>query len=246
MNGLGLVSFASTKLRYFASAWVIASGSVWGLRAGRSVSLASGLPRAVRRFGGGRRGAPPRRGPAYARLLRLTRLLLGHGRWGPGDLARELEAASVAHFGLYDNRGEGFHDRRGVGALSPEVLQSPRPVHRTLSRVARGGILVPSHPELDATYVDYEVSPTRTTAAQYESGAPCRAKGGIDVLLANARDRLPVVAEAKGAMDRNLFLGLIQALTYAVELSTAPQRERLARTYPGRFGELLWVGLPAP
>jgi hypothetical protein len=162
------------------------------------------------------------------------------------DRLQELEAASVAHFGLYDNRGEGFHDRRGVGALSPEVLQSPRPVHRTLSRVARGGILVPSHPELDATYVDYEVSPTRTTAAQYESGAPCRAKGGIDVLLANARDRLPVVAEAKGATDRNLFLGLIQALTYAVELSTAPQRERLARTYPGRFGELLWVGLPAP
>lgn len=26
----------------------------------------------------------------FARLLRITRLLLGHGRWGPGDLAKEI------------------------------------------------------------------------------------------------------------------------------------------------------------
>ena len=26
----------------------------------------------------------------FARLLRLTRLLLGHGRWGPEDLAKEI------------------------------------------------------------------------------------------------------------------------------------------------------------
>ncbi len=61
------------------------------------------------------------------------------------------------------------------------------------------------------------------------------AGGGIDILLANTHDRLPVVAEVKGATDRNLFLGLIQALTYAVELSTLQQRKRMGRAYPEKF-----------
>jgi len=88
---------------------------------------------------------------------------------------------------------------------------------------------------LDADYVDYELSPTRTTDSIHESGEPSGAGGGIDLLLANAKDRLPVLLEAKGATDRNLFLGIIQALTYAVEFSTPFQRERLQRAYPGRF-----------
>jgi hypothetical protein len=57
----------------------------------------------------------------------------------------------------------------------------------------------------------------------------------VDELLVGVGDRFPVLVEAKGVTDRNLFLGLIQALTYAVEFSTSPQRERLNRTYPGRF-----------
>lgn len=29
----------------------------------------------------------------FARLIRITQLLLGHGRWGPDDLAKEIECS---------------------------------------------------------------------------------------------------------------------------------------------------------
>src|SRR5690349_7804327 len=29
----------------------------------------------------------------FARLLKITRLVMGHGRWGPEDLAREVECS---------------------------------------------------------------------------------------------------------------------------------------------------------
>jgi len=95
--------------------------------------------------------------------------------------------------------------------------------------------MVPSHPAFNAGYVDYELSPIRTTTSEYENGIPSQARGGVDVLLANEGDRLPVLVEAKGKKDRNLFLGLIQLLTYAVEFSTISQRQRINETYPERF-----------
>lgn len=34
----------------------------------------------------------------FARLIRITRLLLGHGRWGPDDLAKEINCSSRTVF----------------------------------------------------------------------------------------------------------------------------------------------------
>jgi hypothetical protein len=153
----------------------------------------------------------------------------------PGNL-QSLVERSREHVCLYDNRGEGFHERQPPGSLSDRVLASQKPVHEVLRRISQQGIRIPTHPELDADYVDYELHPLRTTGwAEFENGEACGVRGGIDILLANNRDKLPVLVEQKGKNDVNLFLALVQALTYAVEFSTPWQRERLARFYPGRF-----------
>lgn len=151
------------------------------------------------------------------------------------DRVQELVAASVRHFELYDNRGEPFHDR-GPG-LTRARGENGDVANRTLSVMARGAVSVPSHPELEFDFVDYEISPIRTTGSEFENGTPGTrsGRGGLDALLANRTDRLPVVGELKADTDRNPFLGLIQSLTYAVELSTPAQRSRLATSYPGRF-----------
>ena len=59
----------------------------------------------------------------------------------------------------------------------------------------------------------------------------------IDLLLADRRHQTPIVAEIKCPKDTNPFFGLIQALTYAVELITPAQRARLQRYYPNHFRE---------
>ena len=111
------------------------------------------------------------------------------------------------------------------------------PANRLLGLIANGATTVPTRPDLEFDFVDYEVSPVRTTRSEFENGqaATKTGKGGIDVLLANRVDRLPAVGELKANTDRNPFLGFIQSLTYAVELSTPAQRARLDRSYPGRF-----------
>ena len=151
------------------------------------------------------------------------------------DRLQDLIAASVAHFGLYDNRDEPF--RPAPGGLTPARSGNADLANRLLGLIAAGSTTVPSRPELEFDFVDYEVSPVRTTGSEFENGDSGKSsgKGGIDVLLANRVDRLPAVGELKADTDRNPFLGFIQSLRYAVELSTPAQRARLAKSYPDRF-----------
>jgi hypothetical protein len=51
----------------------------------------------------------------------------------------------------------------------------------------------------------------------------------MDLLLRSRDGGLPVVGEIKARDDTNLFLALIQSLTYACELATRSQRTRLTR-----------------
>jgi hypothetical protein len=155
------------------------------------------------------------------------------------DRVQELIAASVAHFGLYDNRDELF--RPAPMGLTAARTGNPDLANRLLGLIARGATGVPSRPELEFDFVDYELSPVRTTGSEFESGESGRSsgKGGVDVLLANRVDRLPAVGELKADTDVNPFLGFVQSLTYAVELATPAQRVRLAASYPGRFA---WPG----
>jgi hypothetical protein len=62
-------------------------------------------------------------------------------------------------------------------------------------------------------------------------------KGGMDLLLQSQASGLPVIGEVKVDTDKNAFYALIQAMTYAVELSTLNQLKRLKRNFD-EFGQL--------
>jgi predicted DNA-binding transcriptional regulator YafY len=88
----------------------------------------------------------------YARLLRITRLVMGHGRWGPDDLAREvgcsvrtvhrdIQVLSMSGVPIYWDRAcEAYRVREGFRFPGLE----PRPGDRTeddardLLQLARG------------------------------------------------------------------------------------------------------------
>lgn len=153
----------------------------------------------------------------------------------PDQLA-EMVRSSHRHFAYYDNHLEGFHSRTTRGAVTALRRANRQLANLFVNEVATNSVTVNSAPGLNFSFVDFEISPIRTKKSEFETGDPGRrGRGGLDLLLANRDDQLPIVGEVKADTDRNPFLGLIQSLTYAVELSTVPQRDRLARHYPGRF-----------
>jgi hypothetical protein len=152
------------------------------------------------------------------------------------DLLQDLVQSSFEHFCLYQNSDEPF--RPSSGNLTPSRIQNQDSANQLLSLVAqKGAVTVNSSPELEVDFVDYDISPIRTTSSYFENGRSGKNSGigGADILLSNRKDRLPCVGEIKAETDRNPFLGLIQSLMYAVELSTPAQRARLAQSYPGSF-----------
>jgi hypothetical protein len=144
---------------------------------------------------------------------------------------------STSSFKDYDNSDEGF--------VNEEDKRSPPPSVSSLV-ACNSGIQVAAYLRWRLSeasglaegcapwrYVGYEVSPRRTTRSVFSDGRKARKSGGggIDVLLVDA-DGDPVVGEVKVAQDGNLGYALIQSLTYAAELVSPAQRERLAKHYP--------------
>ena len=86
--------------------------------------------------------------------------------------------------------------------------------------------------------IGYEINPWRTRRAMFSTKQPATktGRGGIDLLMRSI-EGMPVVGEVKVKDDKNAFFGLLQAMTYAVELSTPNQLERL-RTHIPRFKDL--------
>ena len=97
-----------------------------------------------------------------------------------------------------------------------------------LWRPAAWGVV--DHPHLRFRYVDREIASARTTKDS-SRGRPL----SLDLLLANAEDRTPIVGEVKLGGDQNAFYALIQALVQAARLSTPKQLERLRRFYADHF-----------
>ena len=84
--------------------------------------------------------------------------------------------------------------------------------------------------QLGMDYVDRELLVQRTTSpAEWEDGTHNRGGVRLDVLLADAADRTPVVAELKLPGDMDPFFALVQALACAAHLATPNQYERLRR-----------------
>ena len=140
---------------------------------------------------------------------------------------------SEAHFARYCNPDEAFHDRgqpadwlqayaNRTNVFAKCLVARLRP-NATYDPVAiEGGDSV--------RVIDYELSLFRTTdGAAFEDGkaGTSSGSGGMDLLLQDSVTRIPVVGEIKAPTDRDLFLALVQALTYATELTTQNQLERL-------------------
>jgi hypothetical protein len=154
----------------------------------------------------------------------------------PGRLDNLIEL-SYKHLLRYDNRSEAFHDKKRDGRPTDKRLKRSNLADQFAVRLYEEK-RVEVGKSLSFHYVDYNISPFRTTSpAVFDSGAPKTksGRGGVDVLLANADDKTPIIGEIKAKDDTTLLMALIQALTYAIELATPNQQHRLANAYPGRF-----------
>lgn len=146
---------------------------------------------------------------------------------------------SYEHFKLYDNRQEAFHARGVTGEPTADRRVSQDLANQCVVRFydnREAGVSSVVVGDVQISYVDYDISPIRTTQTDFESGISGQSSGsgGADILLVSD-DKRPIVGEIKAERDTTLLLALIQAITYAVELSTPNQRARLSTSYPGRF-----------
>lgn len=80
-------------------------------------------------------------------------------------------------------------------------------------------------------FVQRELNPWRTKQGFFSNDAPATksGRGGMDLLLKSEGTGNPVVGEVKVNSDKNAFYALVQAMTYAVELSTENQLARLKK-----------------
>lgn len=90
------------------------------------------------------------------------------------------------------------------------------------------------------TFVERELNPRRTRKGVFSDKRPATKSGtgGIDLLLRSSSTGFPTVGEVKVKKDKNAFFALVQAMTYAVELSTPSQLARLKKHFGDHFGDL--------
>lgn len=137
---------------------------------------------------------------------------------------------SVAQFSRYSNERQPFHE----GPLAPE-----RPETDAIRTADFADWLKKSEtwpvaeaPELAFRYVDRELDCMRTSpGVDLEDGTPSKMALKLDLLLANAGDHTPIVAELKIHDDQDPLYGLVQALAATAVLVTAAQRTRLRNVY---------------
>ncbi len=151
------------------------------------------------------------------------------------DRVREMFGSSVKHAEQYRNEEEHFHDRCDPDWHSSYSADRGEFARALVARLKKRGIVSLSCRDDDLGFeiVDYEVSPMRTTGSFFDDGTSGKKSGvgGMDLLLRSTMTNRPIIGEVKAPTDTNIFLALIQALVYAVELSTPAQLSRLQRHY---------------
>ena len=178
------------------------------------------------------------RGAHQAERLAYARDVLAN----PALLADEF-VTTIAVFGKYNNPEQPFYGKRTKHEFGPALESTNDLVLRldALRRIdpsdatdrltgATGHRDVIDVPPADLAfeYVDRELLLHRTLSpARWDNGDANR--GGLrpDILLANAHDRTPIVAELKLPGDMDPFFALIQALAGAAHLATPHQYQRL-------------------
>jgi hypothetical protein len=181
------------------------------------------------------------RGKPQKERLALARHLVEH----PEELANDF-ADSVTHFSSYVNLEDPFYPPSRPSNVYGEQI---RRTHDLVLRLEDQKRIVPSDgggrtfdEEFDLTvravpanrltfdYVDRELLVQRTTSpASWEDGG--RNVGGLrlDVLLADAEDRTPIIGEVKLPGDMDSFFAFVQALACAAHLATSSQYARMRR-----------------
>lgn len=138
------------------------------------------------------------------------------------------DAETVAKYPALD---EAFYGKRTELPKPATPFAELKKTHHFVSHIADGERReVEGAPELSFRYVAHEVFPLRQTTP----GGPRPSRRSLDLLLASD-DGLPVACELKIRGDTPTYPALIQALMYAMELSSESQRARLDKHYAGKF-----------
>lgn len=147
---------------------------------------------------------------------------------------------SVDHFRRYRNPQEALRDPRRESRRLHYADDPGDFAHCMVARLAAGNWYPIAGERTEIQCVDFEISPYRSTGrVPFESGkVGTSGGGGLDLLLRDRADRL-VIGEVKARNNKNLFLALIQSLTYAVELTSGPQMARVKSCYPDHYTGLM-------
>jgi hypothetical protein len=157
-------------------------------------------------------------------------------RWRRLDI---IFGQSVKHFSRYSNT-EAFRPRRSASRHDQYRHNPDRFALCLAARLAVSRtVLVDGESRREIQFVDDEISPFRTTggASFEDTTIGTSGGGGVDLLLGDGDGSL-LIGEIKAPGDSTLFLALIQALTYAIELTTASQMLRLKGCYPNAYAGL--------
>lgn len=97
------------------------------------------------------------------------------GRKAGAKGLQELIAESVAHIDHYDNRRESFRPKVVHGQITDASEESSFEARRLLSLIGKGGFVGDG---VRLSFVDYEVSPIRTSQSLFEDGRSGRGSRG--------------------------------------------------------------------
>jgi hypothetical protein len=134
------------------------------------------------------------------------------------------------HFDQHDHSNLPFCDPRESLAVDPG-LESTDALARWLSDRHQQRWQVLGDDSLSFYYVDRELVSTRAPGAKLANGKSTRDGPRLDLLLANAHTRRPIVGEVKltrhGSPDKDPFFALIQALASAAYILPTEQLARI-------------------
>jgi hypothetical protein len=136
---------------------------------------------------------------------------------------------SVATVKGYAEVTEKFHeDDREPLDDPPTPVEQIKKTPEFASQLADGELrAVTGSDGLDFRFLDREIFPLRST----DKDLPHAARRWLDLLLVNS-DGTPIVGELKIQGDKPTYFAFVQALMYAVELTSPDQLERLKQHYP--------------
>lgn len=136
---------------------------------------------------------------------------------------------------FYNNSNEDFFNSKTYTKRAPlskfgTTVRKSYDIIAILNNMRNINIRNPNNKkQLDFVFINYEVSPLRTTKAIYQDGekGSSSGTGGIDFIGYNNIQKIPILGEIKINGDKNPFYALIQLLTYLSELSIPSQIKRI-------------------